>query len=114
MKIVEVDSKKYVQLKSGEQYGLNNIQDFLGLRDVVYNFHEFLQSMEGQAMVIIYEKYKRSYELDTSILKTISLAISKDRLTLGKTPNVDYITQKLSDYVKTYCREKILDGASES
>ncbi len=104
MKIIEEDGIKYVVTNNGK-CKLINIQDHLGLRETLKEFHEFNNSMQGESVSIIFEKYKRTHHINCEALKFISEAIVKERLEKGKTPNRDYITQKLSEYVNLICRK---------
>lgn len=92
----------YIVTKTGEKYKI--LKPSKEDRENVKRFHDYLKSIEGQAVHIIYNKYKRTHELDLGLLKNVVLAISEERKK-KKEPNVDFLTQKLSEFVKNHCVE---------
>lgn len=106
MKVVKIGDDEYIKTNSGEIQKLVNIQDFLGVRNQVDEFHKFNSTIQGESVSIIFEKYKRTHYINSEALKQIAMAITGERIEKGKTPNRDYITQRLSEYVNNVCRKK--------
>lgn len=77
-----------------------SIRKFLELEDEMEQLERDRGSIEFQAAHIIYEKYKRTLDLDLNALFRRSKSLAETRRQ-KKEPNVDYLTQALSDYVKT-------------
>jgi hypothetical protein len=70
--------------------------------------HEYRRSVEFQSAYVIYEKYKRKFNLDIKNLRELEMEayhLSKARKEKGKTPNVDYLSQELSKFLKNKYKE---------
>lgn len=70
----------------------------------INDLHEYRETIEFQSSHIIYEKYKRKYNLDCKHfreMEMIAYDISKARKERGKVPNIDYLNQELSKFIKT-------------
>ena len=64
---------------------------------------EYRNSIQFQSSHIIYEKYKRSLNLnidDFKQLEMVAYDCTKTRLEKGKTPNIDFLNQELSKFIK--------------
>lgn len=103
--IKKIDGIEYWVVK-GQKYKIIYPDD--ETRKIVSNIHEFNQSIEGQAVHIIYEKYKRTHNLEYSLMKRLVKIISDERRP-KKEPNVDFLTQKLSEFVRNHCPLIIID-----
>jgi hypothetical protein len=66
-------------------------------------FQEINRSPAGKAASIIFDKYKRKYNLDISIIEELMLfcaQIKEERELAGKKCTDDFLTQKCSEYIK--------------
>jgi hypothetical protein len=64
---------------------------------------EYLGTIEFIAAYTIWEKYKRSMELqilDLKKLEMVSFYISQDRKNNNKNPNLDFLIQQIQEYLK--------------
>lgn len=73
--------------------------------DKIKKLHAFNNSIAGEAYYIIYNKYKRTKHIDALLLMHTANNIVKDREQV-KPAKIDYVIQKLSDFVKMYCKDK--------
>ncbi len=65
--------------------------------------HAARETIEFQAAFIIFDKYRRSMELDHTDLKKLvsnSQHISSERRAKGKVPNLDFLTQEVGKQLK--------------
>lgn len=64
---------------------------------------EINRSPVGKAALIIFDKYKRKYNFDSSVIEEITLFASKfkeERESQGKKCTDDFLIQKCSEYIK--------------
>lgn len=84
----------------GRVIRIHPIRRFMNLEKEMAEMDIERGTMEFQAAYIIYDKYKRTQVLDLNDLhrRSKSIAIARRQ---KKEPNLDYLTQALSEYVKT-------------
>ena len=77
---------------------------------VVMSEHlEYLGSEEFQAAYTIFEKYKRSMDLDISNLRKLDCAsyiISRRREEVGKNASLGFLLQEVGKYLKGDCKDQ--------
>lgn len=69
------------------------------------DFLKLCGTNEWIAAYTVYEKYKRSMELehkDLVVLRKQSMVISAIRRSNDKDPNLDYLTQEIGKFLKKY------------
>lgn len=69
----------------------------------INQFLSKIRSLEWQCAKTIYEKYKRKYNLrreDLLVICEYADSFSRQRTSIGKKINKDFLTQKLSEFCK--------------
>lgn len=91
---------KYIEGPSGKPMKVYSLRIQMDLEKEMEQLERDRETIEFQAAYIIYEKYKRTHDLNLNNLFRRSKVLAETRRQ-KKEPNVDYLTQALSDYVKT-------------
>ena len=68
------------------------------------DFQALCRSVEYKSALIIYEKYKRKFNLqynDLLDIRDYAIEFSTERKNAGKSINKDFLIQKLSEYLKS-------------